>query len=308
MNIKELKSGGVQWIDVSRYSDADISVMRKKYKLHPFTVRELTSDSERSKVDKHGEYVFITHLYPFIDEKNHKIRHTEVNIMVDQDRIITFHQNKIPVLSTLHASCKRSKKTRAATFSSRPVLLYEILSRFLDYSHPMLDTMGKEISQIESELMDGREKEVLEDIMHLRRNITDFRRIMQGHKNTMRRFKTVAADIDPKANEEMNYFVNDLITHTKEIWERLEGYKEGVETLQQTNESLVTFRINSVMKVLAVMTSLMLPITIITGLFGVNAVNIPFIGQPYDFAIILAISFGSMLSLLMIFWYKNWLN
>jgi len=130
------------------------------------------------------------------------------------------------------------------------------------------------------------------------------RRIIQPHRQTLIRLQKpnlTNEEPDFKFEDKYDEYFDDLRDYTQEIWNQLESFKESVEALHETNQSLISYRINEVIKTLTIFSALMLPAGVIAGLFGMNAVHIPFAGDNNDFYIFTALTaLGIALTLLYI--------
>ena len=132
--------------------------------------------------------------------------------------------------------------------NSSQYILYNILNKLYQYCFPILDHVSIDILNSKKQIFMGKEKEMLEKILVIRRNITDMRKIMQSHKITLDKF----LKNNIKINKQYLEYYDHLIDDTKEIWDQLEAYKESIEALQDANESLISYKLNKVMKILTV--------------------------------------------------------
>jgi Mg2+ and Co2+ transporter CorA len=151
----------------------------------------------------------------------------------------------------------------------------------------MLEHISIDQNGVETGIFDGRERTMVEEILLLRRNITEFRRTMQAHRSLLKRFFSHLGHAG--APHATTGRVSDLIQRTYDIWEQLEGQKETIEALQETNESLLSFRLNETMKTFTTMSVIIFAMTLVASLFAIHASGTPFLANPGAFWIIVAI-------------------
>ncbi|MFA6271675.1 MAG: magnesium transporter CorA family protein [Patescibacteria group bacterium] len=309
MNIHEIKTKNLRWINVVNPAQEEIDYLRDQFGFHPLALEDCITPTHRSKIDDYEKYYFMVLLFPLYDKKARQIRPAEVHFFISNDYIVTIHNNELPPLVESFRVCQTNQETRKKHFDqSVEMLLYYILEKLLLSIHPMLDHISLDIDNSEKEIFSGNEKKMVEEILIIRRSITDFRKIMQVHKNTLQKLTAWLQANESYAitkNDDMHY--SNLIDHTKEFWDALGGYKEAVETLQDTNESLISHRINDIMKTLTIISLTIFPVGIIAGFFGMNMKNIPFDHNPYGFWIMVAISIAVMASVALYVKKKKWL-
>jgi len=171
----------------------------------------------------------------------------------------------------------------------------------------MLDHVSMDINELEKKIFAGLEKKMVREILIIHRNITNFRKIMQTHKNVLKKLIDNRDSNKYRLNGLRVYF-EELVEDTKDIWDTLQGFKEAIESLQSTNESLISFRINDIIKTLTIISVMALPVTLVASVFGMNARHMPFIGDENDFWILIAICFAAGVGMLLFFFRKKMLK
>ncbi|MBU0671014.1 MAG: magnesium transporter CorA family protein [Patescibacteria group bacterium] len=304
--IKEIKHNGFTWVDILNPDKEAIQYLREKYNFHPLDLEDVLYPTQRSKIDRYNDYAFLILMFPVYNRTTKEIDASEVDFFIGKDFLISIHKGDLPPLVDLSQLAQANEQARETNFGdSPPMLLYNILKKLHLYVYPMMDHISLDITTIKKQIFTGKEKEMVKQIMEIRRNITDFRKIMDAHQATLERLvKKGPADF--VIAEKYHDYYDDLIDYTKEIWDQLESFKESIESMQETNESLISFRLNDVMKVLTIFSVVLLPATVITSLFGTNARFMPLAAHPNGFWMILGITIlGSILTLIFI-WKKHW--
>src|SRR4029077_8378047 len=146
-------------------------------------------------------------------------------------------------------------------------LLYEILDDLFDYCFPILDKIGHKLDALEDDVFEGRSEEVVRDISNVKQEIISYRKIIKPERATLR---AVERGLERFLPEELDLYFDDIVDAAERIWDILDNYKEVVEALEDTNESVISHRQNDVLRILTVFSVVLLPLTLITGFFGMN--------------------------------------
>lgn len=303
-NIKEITNAKVRWLDIESPSRQDIEYLKENFSLHPLDLEDIVAPTQRSKMEQRENYIFLIMLFPVYNRKTGEIESSETDFFLGKDFLASVHRGNLSLIPDLFQLCASSEQAKINYMNDSPqYTLYHILNKLYQYCFPILDHISIDIQNTKKQIFMGREKEMLEKILIIRRNITDMRKIMQSHKITLDKFfkNTV------KINKQYLEYYDHLIDDTKEIWDQLEAAKESIEALQDANESLISYKLNKVMKILTVISVGLLPASFITNLFMMNSEYTPIIGMANDWWIIILISAISSILLLIIIWRKKWL-
>lgn len=263
-------------------SHRDLHKLQRKYGFHELDIEDCLSEHERPKVEEYDTYLFLVFHIPYLDKSSGRISKEEVNIFLGQDFIVTLHHGKIPVLDSLWQELKESRVRRTEYLDhGTGFFLYELMSKFFDGLFPLVDTITKDIRRKEDELFESEEQvDLLRDIMKLKRNIITMRSILLPQR-------TLIGTLEHKnrkfVSEELSLYFDDILDAIERQWSLLDTAKEMVDALQDTHESWLTHKTNSIVRILTVFSATMLPLTVITGLFGMN-VMLPYQDHPYAFS------------------------
>ncbi|MDD5342192.1 MAG: magnesium transporter CorA family protein [Patescibacteria group bacterium] len=309
MNVKTLQVKDLRWVNVVKPTNEEIEYLRKNFSFHPLDLNDcLSSPAQRPNLDKYTDYMFMILLFPVFDRKTREIKPSEVDFFIGKDYLVTVHQDNLPPLIDLFELCSANEQAKDKYLQEGvEKLLFTILNSLFLYCYPMLDHVSMDIAQLENKIFSGNEKKTVREITVIRRNITSFRRIMQTHKNVLKKLTRSYDSSVFKLNGLKLYF-EQLIEDSKDIWDTLQGFKEGIETLQQTNESLISFRINDIIKTLTIISALVLPVYVTASIFGLMKGYFPVLGETHNFWLPLALCFGSALSMYWFMKKKNMLK
>jgi len=178
-----------------------------------------------------------------------------------------------------------------------------VLDDLFDYCFPILDKIGHKLDSLEDDVFEGRSDEVVRDISNAKQEIISYRKIMKPERGTLRLLERHVERFLP---EELELYFDDIVDASERIWDILDNYKEVVEALESTNESVISHRQNDVLRILTVFSVVLLPLTLITGFFGMN-LHFPGYETVWAFWAVLAGMCISACGMLLFFRYKRWL-
>ena len=183
-------------------------------------------------------------------------------------------------------------------------LFYEVLDDLYDYCFPILDKIGFKLEQIDESIgEDQGARELVTDIHKVKQEIISYRKIIKPQRPTLRQLER---QIERSQPEKLELYFDDLVDASERIWDLLDNYKEVVEALEDTNESLISHQQNDILYVLTIFSVVMLPLTFLTGFFGMN-VTFPGFDSPDAFWASLGLMAVTIVGMLAFFRWKRWL-
>jgi magnesium transporter len=303
-NVEEIEAHGLRWIHIERPRPVDRAWLEEHFDFHPLDYEDVFSRNQRPKIDEYDGYLFIVLHFPRYDKQVGRLNAAELDLFVGPDFLITLPNEPVDPVEYLFEHCRAREDARDQYFSKGPgYLLYKIVDDCVDASFPMLRKMGNKLERIEEEVFEGSSEEVVRDISNVKQEIINFRKIVRPQRavlgdleRTKQRY--IAAD--------MEVYFDDIVDASERIWQMLEGYKETVEALEVTNESVISHRVNDVLRVLTAFSVIILPLTLIASIWGMN-VRVPGEGELGPFYAILGAMVGLLVAMLMYFRRRGWL-
>jgi len=314
------------WLNINNAGKKEIEYLRKKYnfELAHLQASLAKATAQRPTVSQGKDYLFIILHFPVLQiclacnntEKKKKTKAEnicdniiagEVEFFVGHGYLITLHNNNLKALNDFFNLCKKDGNSLLAyQFESSAVLLYELLKKLIQSCFTLLDQNSIAIAKVEEIIFAQQQKKAVSRILSLRCNIINFRKIMQNHKNIIKTLTKMESSLVP--TEQIKKYYNELLEHSKRIWEILENQKEMIEVLNSTNESLLNYRISDIMKTLTIFSVIVFPLTLLAAIFGMNAMGgMPFVSNENGFWIIIVIMLIGCLGMLLFFEKKKWL-
>jgi magnesium transporter len=302
----ELTAAGLTWIHLDSPSLERAQELAERFGWHPLDVEDVMSKRQRPKVDDYADegYLFGVLHFPVYDRAIQRLNAGELDVFVGPDYLVTLPTVELLPVTRLFQRCQDDVHFREQLFSKGSGrLLYEVLDDLFDYCFPILDKIGHKLDSLEDDVFEGRSEEVVRDISNVKQEIISYRKIIKPERSTLRLLERHVERFLP---EELELYFDDVVDAAERIWDILDNYKEVVEALEDTNESVISHRQNDVLRVLTVFSVVLLPLTLITGFFGMN-VRFPGFDTVWAFWTIAGVMFAALVGLLAFFRLKRWL-
>jgi len=304
--LAEQSAHGLTWIHLDAPTVEESTTLAERYGWHPLDIEDVLSKRQRPKIDEYAEegYLFAVLHFPVYDKAVQRLNAAELDFFTGQDYLVTFPTVELLPVTRLFRRCEEDAELRDQLFSKGSgYLLYHVLDDLFDYCFPILDKIGHKLDSLEDALFEERAEDVVRDISNVKQEIISYRKIIKPERSTLRLLERRVERFLP---EELELYFDDIVDAAERIWDLLDNYKEVVEALEDTNESVISHRQNRILLILTLVSVILLPLTLITGLFGMNVRFPGFETQTAFWAIcgaMLAIAGG----LIAFVRYKRWL-
>jgi magnesium transporter len=301
----ELHGGGLTWIHLDAPTKEEAESLAHRFGWHALDVEDVLSKRQRPKVDDYQEerYLFIVLHFPVYDSSIGRLNAAELDVFLGPDYLVTLPASELLPVTRLFRRCYEDEQFRESLFSKGSGrLLYEVLDDLFDYCFPILDKIGHKLDVIEDDMFEGLSSEVVRDISNVKQEIISYRKIIKPERSTLRLLERHVERFLP---EELELYFDDIVDASERIWDLLDNYKEVVEALEQTNESVITHRVNRILQILTVFSVILLPLTLISGIFGMN-VKFPGYGTHAAFWVIVGLMVATIVGMVGFFRWKRW--
>jgi magnesium transporter len=293
------------WVDMDKpKEEVDDRVLLDVFKFHPLSVEDCRADRHHPKVEEFPEYLyFILHGVTAKTDSEH-FNTIELDGFLGRNFVVTYHHEMFRSINHVKESLR---STPSACQRGAAYLLYQILDRLVDYYSPVLDDFDESIVGLEDKIFSLRtpDNSILEQIQHLKRSVLRLRRISSKQLNVIYRISHGEFQLIPP---EMLPFFRDIHDHLTRIADLSESYRDLIGGALDSYLSVVSNRTNDIMKVLTIFSAVMLPLTFIAGLYGMNFDNLPELHYQYSYFVVIGVMLAVALAMLMFFWRKGWIG
>jgi magnesium transporter len=266
--IAELAANGLAWIHVDQPGPLEAALLAERFGFHELDIEDVLSKRQRPKIDEYESYLFVVLHFPIYDKAVQRLNAAELDVFIGPGFLITLPNAELLPVTYLFNRCQDDFELRDEMFSKGPgYLLYHVLDDLFDYCFPILDKIGWKLDAIEDDLFEGRSEEIVRDISNAKQEIIAYRKIIKPERATLRSLERYTQRFLP---EDLELYFDDIVDAAERIWDLLDNYKEVVEALEQTNESIISHRQQYRLQILTVFSVIFLPLTLISGIFGMN--------------------------------------
>ncbi len=295
--------GMLKWHHITNPTVEDLDFLRDNFHFHTLDIEDCSSFVQRPKIDTYDDYFFLVLHFPTLD-RNNAIRTEETKIFWGQDYIITVANSNSVVQDLFNLVKVNPEEAEEDEISgTSDAILYKVLSQMMKETYLLVERMGTEIDSINRELFEAKAEKIIEQISRIRRNIIQLNTIFKPHLKLFHKFES--GEVKGFAENMEDYWGNILDFYQK-MWDMIDDYGELVAGLANTFDSLQANKTNEVMRVLTIISTIVLPLTFITGLYGMN-VKLPMGEWPLAFFILIGICLLVILFLLVFFKKRKWM-
>jgi magnesium transporter len=304
MPYDELTHKHRSWINITRPTPGDIARLGKAHpNFHPLDLEDCLSSIERPKIDDYDDYMFVVMHFPIWDPERRISRPSEVDFFVGTGYFVTVHDGELKPLAAFFEQCGGSEEVRSRYFGSAGLLLHTAIDRLVDYIFPILYKVDANIRHIEETMFDEDMRRTIVNTSLARRDIISLRRIIRPQVAIVHNLEQVER---PFIHEGLDVYFGDILDHLKKARDIVEDNAEMIASLADTTDALASHRINEVMRILTVISVIMLPLSLIAGILGMN-LPLPLPRHSMSFWWTLGAMFVISLAMLAYFRHRNWL-
>ena len=301
--IETIKIGALRWHHILSPTEEDFQYLIDNFHFHPLDIEDCRSQNQRSKIDIYDDYYFLILHFPSIKKNEVFLSTKEVKIFWGEDYIITIGKSHWIVTKMFEEAKAQEKNKEEFEVGTSDALLYKILEKLMADSLFVIRKMGIEIEFINRELFSKKAEKIIELISVIRKNIILLNTTFKPQLRLFHKFET--GQIQGYA-ENMEEYWGNILDYYQKIWDLTEDYGELIEGFSKTFDSLQANKINEIMKVLTLVSSILLPLTFLTGLYGMN-VGLPFQNNPNSFWIVVIAMVAIAFTMIAYFKRKRWM-
>ena len=294
----------VIWVDMEQPTEADEDVLLNVFHFHPLTVEDCRENRHYPKVEEFAGYIYFIVHGVTSDTSPDRFNTIELDGFLGPNYVITYHHEMFRSINNV----KQLLRTSTVACQRGPAfLLHQILDHVVDYYSPILDDFDDRVDQLEHEIFTLKKPNnvILSQIMDLKRSVLRLRRISTKQMDILLRMSRGEFALIP---EEMRPFYRDVYDHLVRVVDLAESYRDLISGSLEAYLSVVSNRMNEIMKVLTIFSAIMLPLTFIAGVYGMNFDNMPELHSRFGYFGTLIVMGVVAVGMLIFFWRRGWLG
>jgi len=305
LNLESLTWGDLTWVNIEKPTERETEYLAQNYSFHHLDLDDCLSRIQRPKIDEYKDYLFLVFHFPVYSKEARVTTRSQVSVFIGEKYLITLHKGELKPLVKLFRECQIDEESRQENFNQGPgYLLYRIIDRLVDYCLPILNKIGDNIERTEDDIFSSSGvPKAIEDLSIRRRDVISFRRIIWPMRAVI---GSLESRIRRFTNMDMAPYFGDTVDHVDKIWDALDEYKEVIEGLNAAHDSLATHRTNEVMRMLTIIATILLPLTVVASIYGMN-IPLPFQNEGYSLIIVFVIWIAIVSGMLYFFRRQHWI-
>ncbi len=304
--IAHIKARQVNWINLDGLEEKSIvQKIADHFCLHTLLVEDITSDHQ-PKVEEYDDYLFFTLKMLYRIEED-RIDYEQISFVLGKDYLLSFQEKEGDLFGALRERIRldqgRIRKKKA------DYLLYRLIDIIVDNYYSVLDAIGQKIETIEEEIYQNSIDQQFKNIQKLKKELIYLRKALYPLRDAMSKLIKDESGFIEDAN--IRYF-RDVYDHVVHLIDSLDTYKDLTSALMDIYINTLNTRMNEVMKVLTIISTIFIPLTFIVGVYGMNfnteksAWNMPELNSPYGYPIVMGIMVLIVIGMMRYFKYKKW--
>lgn len=294
----------VTWININGLNNIeDIEKLGTHYNLHPLTLEDIVNTSQRPKLEEFQNYIFI--VFKMLYFKNDdELQYEHLSMVVGSDYVLTFQEADGDVFDDLRERIKAAKGRIRSQGSD--YLMYAILDAIVDNYFTVIEAIGDKIEDLEASIFEAQSDDSTKpsQIQLLKQEVLKIRRSIFPLREVINRLEKSENTI---INEKSQSYIRDLYDHIIQVNEAIDLYREMVWSLMDMYMTIISNKMNEVMKVLTIIATIFIPLTFIAGLYGMNFTYIPELQYKNGYFILLGVMVLLFIMMLIYFRRKKWL-
>lgn len=294
----------VIWVDMEKPTEADEQILLDVFKFHPLTVEDCRENRHYPKIEEFEGYLYFIVHGVTANTSPERFNTIELDGFLGGNYVITYHHDPFRSISNVK---QQVRTTPVACQRGAPFLLHQILDQVVDYYSPVLDDFDERIDLLEHEIFNLRKpnNKILAEIMDLKRSVLRLRRISGKQMDILHRMSRGEFSLIP---DDMRPFYRDIHDHLVRVVDLAESYRDLISGSLDAYLSVVSNRLNEIMKVLTIFSAIMLPLTFIAGVYGMNFDHMPELHTPYGYFTVMGIMIVVAIGMLLFFRRRGWIG
>jgi magnesium transporter len=307
--------GCTHWIELKGFGDRRLlEDFCLHFGIHRLEMEDVINTYQRPKLEEFDDHLFIVTRFLHINS-DVALRNDQLSLFLFRNTVITFTEGYEDHFEPVRSRLRTGKGQLRS--GGTDYLAYALIDSVVDHYFPLLEQLGEKLDELEDELFTKPTRSSLHRIQQIKRELIMLRRTVFAERDKVNDLLRTSS---PFIHDRTKIYLRDTYDHTIQVMDLVESYKEIIASLMEIYLSSVSFRLNQVMKVLAIISTIFIPLTFIVGVYGMNfsytdpqtgdvlGWNMPELYSPYGYTGVMLFMFALVVVQLLIFWRKGWLD
>lgn len=301
--LKYLNTPSMTWIQVYGVSDPSvIAAIGREFKIHPLVLEDIMHTTQRSKIDVFDNQIFIVARLLQINEANSELKDEQISLIFGKNYLISFLESKNQVFKSIKerlSLCGSRLRKQGADY-----LAYSLLDVVIDHYFFVLEKVDTHLDHLEEELINLPKPHTLYRVQQSKRDLIILRKSVWPLRDVINKFLHME---NPLVSAYTQIYLQDIYDHIVQMIDIIEGFRDVVSGMFDIYLSNINIRTNEIVKVLTIVSTIFVPLTFISSLYGMNFDHMPELHTYWGYPIILAIMIVIAGGMLLFFRHKKWI-
>lgn len=304
--VKQIKHQQLTLTVMDHSNEEDLKLLNETHALHPLVTSELAHPTFHPKIEHYSDHTLFVFRFPQFNNSIHEIKPSEIDLILLNQELILVRYNSFEALDLLLRDLEEDILIRSEFFETdSKFLMYKILDRLFSSLFREMEHIGQAVDELEDKLfIRDNADQLVSEISVLRREAIDFKRIASPNLKILEELNEKPGEIFEK---KFHPYLHKLYVVNNRLVNFIESQIATLAVIHETNESLLSHRLSSIMKVLTMFSVIVFPLTLFASIWGMNVQNMPLVGHPFDFWLLLIMMGLGTLSMLIVFKFKRWI-
>lgn len=291
----------VNWINIAGLSKVDlIDKVGQEFSLHNLLLEDILMVDQRPKSEDFGDHIFFT-IKMFHERTEYGIEFEHLSFVLGKNYVISFQENSQDIFNLLRERLINSYgKIRQ---KKSDYLFYRFIDTIVDNYFLVLDSLAEKLEELEDEVMDKPSNQTLQKLQRIRKETIYLRRSIYPLRESI---NSISKSENPLLNRETERFLNDVYDHTIQIIESMETYRDLHSSIMDLYMNMASNKMNEIMKVLTIMSTIFIPITFIAGIYGMNFQHMPELSYEWAYPAVWILMLAVVIGMMIFFRSKKW--
>jgi magnesium transporter len=299
----EIKKNTVRWIEITGLTDVNIiEDVGKLFKIHPLVLEDILNPNQRPKFENYENFLFLVLKRLLWNEENEEFESEQISIILGPNFVITFLEIESEIFNPILERIKTSKgriRSMEADY-----LAYALIDIIVDNYFVILEYIGESIDDLEENLLKKPEPDILHSIYRLRRSSINLRKLIWPMREVINKLQREQSNL---ISDELQIYLRDLYDHIFRISDLLENYRDITFGMLDMYLSSVSNKMNDIMKVLTMISTIFIPLSFLAGFYGMNFVYMPEFSTPIAYPAVIIVMIIIAASMILLFKKKKWI-
>jgi magnesium transporter len=296
-------SGVILWVDFDAPTPEEARILKEVFHFHELSIEDALAEIHQPKIESYGDYLYLVLHGIDFSAQQHRFRTKDVDFFLSPTYLVSVHHGLSRSVGRVADACTRNGRVLE---EGTPALLHRIVDTMVDNYRPEVDKLAQRLNKLENEVFERPDPKLVRAILEFKKDVASLRQVVLPERDAVGR---LARREFPYISEQVAYRFRDVHDHLIRLSDEAMFFQDRVSGILDAHLSAISNQLNTVMKVLTVISTIFMPLTFITGLYGMNDIELPHFSLGPDLffwallGIMLTISAG------MLWWFrgKHWI-